>query len=451
MTGTVILVTVLSALMALSIVNRRWLILAILLGGGFPFGLFMPHERFFGLYANGAYLFVILSAIIISFFFVIPDLFSQTLKYSGVFFFLLYCLFSLLWTSDIEWGVRTLVKLVSPFIFFVAAQAFLKREQDLRIASRMIFACCLIVSLLAVVNTLGNGVLAPGEDLYNVRHNYLAAPYMSPANYSFLIGSGAILAFTNLLTTRKLSYLFLSILFTILVFWSFVRISMAGLVAAIGIVFFLLTRNFAVKLVFPVMIFVIFVTCIFTVEKFRSRMFKSDKFGIETVLSTEVNKLDNIIYTSGRSTLWRKAYVEFLQKRPLTGGGIGSVDSWLEKYFNSVRLHSEYLRIASDLGVLGLILFLLSICQFYARLLALYLSNNNPVVRSYTVTALAGLTFYLITFATDNSLNYICEFGLYIYSFMAFAFISAREGEEISAHVCEETLPCANLTPSALK
>lgn len=447
MTGTVVLATVFSALMAMSIVNRRWLILAILFGGGFPVGLLMPHEQFFGLYANGAYLFVILCSIVISLFFAIPDLFSQTLRYNCVFIFLLYSLFSLLWTTDIEWGVRTLVKLASPFIFFVAAQAFLKREQDLKIATRMIFACCLIVSLLAVINTLGNGVLAPGEGIYNVRHNYLAAPYMSPANYSFLIGSGAILALTNLLTTRKFSYLLLSILFTTLVFWSFVRISMAGLIAAIGMVFFLLARNLAVKVVFPLMIFVVFVTCLFTVEKLRTRMFKSDKVGMETVLSSEVNKLDTIIYMSGRTSLWRKAYNEFLQKRPMTGRGIGSVDSWLERNFNGVRMHSEYLRIACDLGVLGLILYLLAICQFYARLLALYLRNNDPVVRSYTVTALAGLTFYLITFATDNSLNYICEFSLYIYTFMAFAFISARKWEVIAAPECEETLPCAIPTP----
>jgi hypothetical protein len=269
---------------------------------------------------------------------------------------------------------------------------------------------------------------------------------MSPANYSFLIGTGAILALTNLLTTRKLSYLFLFILFTIFVFWSFVRISMVGLVAAIGMIFFLLTRNFAVKIVFPVMIFIVFFTCLFTVEKFRTRMFKSEKVGIETVFSTEVNKLDNIIYTSGRSSLWRKAYVEFLEKRPITGRGIGSVDSWLEKYFNGGRLHSEYLRIACDLGVLGLILYLLSIFQFYARLLALFLRNNDPVVRCYTATALAGLTFYLITFATDNSLNYISEFGLYVYTFMAFAFIAAREREDISSPEFEETLSCASLT-----
>jgi hypothetical protein len=277
-----------------------------------------------------------------------------------------------------------------------------------------------------VVNTLGNGVLAPGEDMYNVHHNYLTAPTMSPANYSFLIGSGAILALTNYFATRKLSYLYLFTLLAFFVYWSFVRISMAGLIAAIGIVFFMLSKNLAVKIVFPVVIFVVFVTCLFTVEKFRARMFKNDNVSMGTILSTKVHKLDTIIYTSGRSVLWQKAYREFLREKPLMGGGIGSVDSWLEKKFNGVRLHSEYLRIACDLGVVGLILYLLSISQFYAKLMVHFLRNNDPAVRSCTVAALAGLTFYLITFATDNSLNYISEFSMYIYTFMAFALVREK-------------------------
>jgi O-antigen ligase len=429
MTGTVILFAIFSTLMVLSVLNRRWLMLAILLVGGFPVTIFMPQDNFFGLHAGGAYLTIILSALFLSFLFAIPNFFAQSFRYGFFLAFITYCLLSLSWTPDIGWGLRMLVKLASPFMFFIAMQAFFKEDLDLKTAERMITVCCLIVSALAVVNTVGGGVLAKGEDMFNVRNNYLTAPFMSPANYSFLIGSGAILALCNLLQTRKVSHFLLFMLLSVFVFWAFVRISMVGLIAAIAVVFFLHTRNVAIKFMIPLTIVLIFVVCFFTVDKFRARMFKSDKVSLETVMGTDLNKIDKLIYTSGRTQLWRKVNTEFFHKAPLVGMGIGSVDYWLERNFKG-RLHSEYLRILSDTGLVGLCLYLLSILQFYARLVGLYLRSKDPDVQKYTAMALAGLTFYLITLATDNSFNYISEFGLYIFTFMAFAFVSERTREE---------------------
>lgn len=431
MTGTVVLITVFSALMVLSVVNRRWLMFGILLVGGFPMGIFAAQERFYGLYANGVYLFVILSAVALALLFAVPTLLTKSICFYGYVIFLLYCLASLLWTTDIEWGLRMLIKLAAPFVFFISMQSFLKNEHDLAIAERSIIISCLIVSTLAVINTLTNGMIAPDDNMYNIRHNYLTAPFMSPANYSFLIGSGAILSLTNIFKARKLVYYFLTILLSYFLFWSFVRISMFGLIAAFALIFMLLCKNTIIKILIPIVIVVVFITCFFTLDKFRNRMFKSDKVTLEMVLSANENNVDKLVYTSGRSTLWRQVYREFVQQAPVLGKGVGSTDSWLELR-NKGRLHSEYLRILCDTGIVGLFLYLCAIFQFYTLLIRNYFTSNDHTVRVYSVRALAGLTFYLITLMTDNSLNYISEFGLYVFTFMAFAFISKKNFEEVT-------------------
>jgi len=404
-------------------------------------GIFAAQERFFGLYVNGAYLLVILSAVAIALLYVVPTLIFQSFRYNGYVLFLLYCLASLIWTTDIEWGLRMLVKFAAPFVFFLSMQSFLKDNHDIALAERSIIIACLIVSSLAVINTLGKGVLTPDvKDMYNIHNNYLTAPYMSPANFSFFIGSGAILSISNIFNKRKYLYFLLAILLSSFVFWSFVRISMFGLIAAFALIFFLLSKNIILKILIPVVMVAIFITCFFTLDKFKARMFKTDKVTLEMVLSANGNNIDKLIYTSGRSTLWRQVYSEFVSQSPLIGRGIGSTDSWLELNGKG-RLHSEYLRILCDTGILGLLLYLGAIFQFYLLLIKNYLNNNDHTVRVYSVRAIAGLTFYLITLATDNSLNYISEFSLYIFTFMAFAFTSIRKSEEASEPACVTVLP----------
>jgi O-antigen ligase len=431
MTGTVVLITVFSVLMVLSVVNRRWLMFGILLVGGFPMGIFAAQDRFFGLYANGVYLFVILFAVLLALLYSVPTLLSLSLRFYGYVIFLLYCLASLLWTTDIEWGLRMLIKLAAPFVFFISMQSFLKSDRDFMHAERSIIIACLIVSTLAIINTLGNGVLAPDDNMFNVLHNYLTAPFMSPANYSFFIGSGAILCLSNIFNTKKPIYFFLTILLSFFLFWSFVRISMFGLIAAFALIYFLLSKNLIIKIMVPIIIVVVFTTCFFTLDKFRARMFKTDKVTLEMVLAANGNNIDKLIYTSGRSTLWREVYREFVTQSPLIGKGVGSTDSWLEMRKKG-RLHSEYLRILCDTGIIGLFLYLGAIFQFYILLIRKYLSSNDNTVRIYSARALAGLTFYLFTLATDNSLNYISEFSLYIFTFMAFAFMSMRKTDKVS-------------------
>jgi len=442
MTGTVILITVLTALL----VNRRWLMFGVLLVGGFPIGIFAAQERFSVLYANGAYLLVILLAVMIALLYAIPTFLSQSLRFYGYSIFLLYCITSFLWTSDFEWGLRMLVKFAAPFVFLISMQAFLKNNKDLELAESSIIVSCLIASTLAVINTLGNGVIAADDNMYNIQHNYLAAPFMSPANFSFLIGSGAILALTNLFKTKKITFFFLFFLFSFFLFWSFVRISMFALITAVALIILMLSKNIIIKLMIPVVIIVVFVMCFFTMDKFRNRMFKSDKVTLETVLSSNAKNIDDLIYTSGRTALWREVYKEFIIQAPLLGHGIGSTDSWLDRKKKG-RLHSEYLRIVCDTGLVGLVLYVFAILQFYLLLIVNYFRNNNELVRVYCVRALAGLTFYVITLMTDNSLNYISEFALYVFSYLAFAFISTRRLENISEPSCLFRIPIQSSQP----
>lgn len=445
----IILLLLLVPPIVLGIISARKLMFLMLLSGGIPITLFMPDVRFLQFMGGGfgpqaIYLFVIVLAVFVAFIFKFDFLFREIVRYKAILLFLLFCGISFVWTSDIVYGVRMFIKLLSPFLFFVAMQAFLRGREDLKIAEKLIFICGLIVLSIALLNNLTNGMLAHDQDnMQWVYKNILTAPYMSPANFSFFMGSVAILALGNYLTTRKLGFLFLYVIFSVAVFWAFTRISMAGLVVASAISFFLLTRSIMLKILIPVVLVSLFVMAVFSVSSLRERMFMDSSLDFTAVIA-DPDKAESMLHTSGRTFLWKEARKNLFDKSPLIGEGVGATDYWLDKQIPPSRLHSEYLHLACDVGLVGLALYILALLSLFVRLLSLRNKSQNKVVKQYAVIAISSLAFYAITLATDNSLNYVSEFGLYVFSFIAFAVIAARENRNNEQKIVSGKPPFAN-------
>lgn len=330
-----------------------------------------------------------------------------------------------------------LLKLASPFLFLVIMQSYVKTEDDIKKAERIIIACCIVEAILALVNTFGNGILNGGRDVLWISKHLLSPAYMGPANFSCLIGIGALISLVRYLESKKNMYLVMYIVFAGCIFWAFVRITMAGLVIATVIVIMLMARNYFVKYIIPLSIVMTFIICFFTVDAFRTRMFFGDKIELSTLMHADIDKAASLVNTSGRSLLWGKVNKEFLHKEPLLGSGVGAVDYWLDNH-GGTRLHGEYLRILSDLGVVGLLLYIYAMLQFVITLAGLYFNKCCGSIKISVVVAFAGLIFYLTTLATDNSLNYISEFGLYVYSLLAFVLVKEQNVESSKKNIYEE-------------
>lgn len=415
----------------LSVISARKLVLFILATGGIPLALMARDIRFLGVLGGGInaqalYLFVMILSVWVAFLPRFDELIRELLSYKAFLGFLIFCVVSLVWTTDIVYGFRMLAKLLSPFLFYAAVKAFLRSKSDLKSAEKMIFASCLIVLFLALLNNLSGGWLAPDrENMEWVRRNVLTVPYMSPANFSFLLSCGALLALGNFMASRKPGFLILYGVFAGATFWAFTRISMVGLVVATSIYIFLMTRSLWVKVTLPLILVSILVVAIFAIPALRARMFMDSNITLSAVVDNP-EKAQSLVYMSGRKKLWQDAKKNFVEQNPLIGRGVGSVDFWLDHRNPPSRLHSDYLRIVADVGFIGLGLYIAAMVHFLKRLMALRRTTKNKDVKKYATVAISALAFYAITLSTDNSLNYVTEFGLYVFSFIGLALLSAK-------------------------
>lgn len=428
--GAFILAGFVLTIVVLGVVSGRKLAYFMLLVGGIPITIFMPGlkvlESLGSINPQAALLFSMVMGTLLALMLRLDTVVKELINNIWLTAFLLFAVGSLAWAGDFVYGVRMVVKLSAPFLFLILFMAYMREPEEFRRAEKALFIVCGIVLGLALLNEFTGGSIWRDSGLKMVRSDKVGiyAPFMSPANFSFLIGTGAILALANFFVERKIRYLLLYVVFAVIVFWAFTRISMAALVLATAICIWMLSRSMVVKFAFPIVIIVGFFLSFFLIDSFRDRMFMDSSISLES-LANDPEKLQSGMYLSGRSALWEAARTQFFDPSPGVGAGAGSVDRWLDTNVHS-RLHSEYLRLACDLGVVGLVLYVAGLLAFFTRLARVRRNAKDPLVTKYAVSAIAGLSFYATTLATDNSLNYVTEFGMYVYFLLALAFAAAR-------------------------
>ncbi len=341
-------------------------------------------------------------------------------------FFILFCFLSILWCPNFIFGFRTIAKLLAPLIFLLVILVGVNNVSQLKLLESAVFLSCLTLFALAVSNYIFGYIDDPSTAGFR-NSSMLTAPFVSPAPFSFHLACGALLALCNFIIIRKKIYLFLFLVLSFSVFWAFTRISMAGLVIASSVCIFMLVKSISFRILVPITICVLFAFSIFANERLLSRTFKNTKNISVSTIFKNPGEIKKQLHTSGRSRAWSLAIKKFFKINPLVGSGIGATQTW---FYGSGRkhlgvIHSEYLRLLCEVGILGLFLYLFAMATYIAKTIKIYLrlsSQNNKssiLTKKYAALSTSALVFYLITMATDNSFDYVMYLGLYVFSFLA--------------------------------
>ena len=427
---TLLVVLLLGApLLLVALADSRRAVLLVLLVGGLPISMLsgpsIPLGPFGVLQPQAFYLLAILASLAIAVFQSTDPLAGTARSMTFYFAFLAYAAVSCAWSADLGEGIRFLFKLLAPALMLVAARHCLASDADRRLAEACILACCGMVTTLALLDRAGGGWMSPDSASFAAQ-GILTAPYMSPANFSFLVGTGALVALARYLRDRAPMQLLASAAFAAAVMLAFTRISMAGLVVAGALLVFLGARDATSRYLVPTAIVVAGVAAALTSERVRARFFFGGDLG--TSNGAGVAGLLENLDTSGRTTLWTEALQSMGGRSEAFGAGLGSVDHWLNLGGGVNALHSEMLRIYIDTGALGLALFVAGLAQIGYVLWrsASTAARSRTQVRS--ALACAALAYYGATLMTDNSLNYVSEFGLYVFALAGIALSPSTEG-----------------------
>lgn len=113
-----------------------------------------------------------------------------------------------------------------------------------------------------------------------------------------------------------------------------------------------------------------------------------------------VNIFHNLTYSSGRVEIWQK-FLPIFQKKPITGWGLGTVNSFAKQaQFSGWRhLHNEYYHYALELGLIGLGIILWGIVDYVNRFIKGVRDNASIsmflMFMAFCLTALFGYPSHL--------------------------------------------------------
>jgi O-antigen ligase len=112
---------------------------------------------------------------------------------------------------------------------------------------------------------------------------------------------------------------------------------------------------------------------------------------------------------SGRAAYWRIT-IDSFRDSPVWGHGAGASEGLIESYFAEMRhSHSDYLRVANDYGLIGVLLWLATIGTLLSRLFrtwrrADHLRNPNAKIH---LAALLAFVAFMLEMTTDNAMVYV--------------------------------------------
>jgi hypothetical protein len=333
--------------------------------------------------------------------------------------FVFWCLLEAFRCDDFLMASRVLLKFSFPVLILFLGHFVAPSDRDCERTLKWLAIVCAIV--MAAAGGITYYALRPVA-LIAMSHVFVG--YAVLADYCAVMAGLVLVAWATFGKRRYLA-LFLLVAITPVAYGIRTGIVAASVaIAAFGIAVF---RARALPIVAAV--YVLACLALFAIPSMRDYMFfdPSRTDALEIMQKPHEIEVDNI-NTNGRFEMWAWALKEFWEPHPLIGSGTGaSQEELYAEGPGGVRVvHSSYVRLLCDVGLIGLTLYALAVisCMLHAN--GLWRKSPSPVARWCALAVLCAFPAVLACMAFDNMFDYGLAAGQYPYAFAGLMLAAHR-------------------------
>lgn len=345
--------------------------------------------------------------------------------------FYLWLIVGCFYTDTINYdSVSLLIKYSLPILSLWLGYSSLENEFDLYHFSKAVTKVCVIYALF-----IGGFSATFMPWLYY--KNYTVLDNM------FLVYAGIAGYFTSLFSvplamhwmTGKNRYIIVAIWLLLSSVLDSVRTSIGGIV--LGVCFFFFIKYKVKSIPYIIAAVFLFFAIILYVPSVNQKFFgeRSGTITANDIINNNALGIENI-QTSGRSYMWELALTKFFDPNPVIGSGLGSVTNFMkiraEKEHTIALLHSDYVQILCDNGVVGLILFsLFAIVLIFKVIKYTWILKSNVWINISGAMALASFAGVAFTMGFDNVVSHsmTCMINPFIFIGFFLRFIDLSKEE----------------------
>jgi len=342
--------------------------------------------------------------------------------------FLIFATGTLVPSLDRIEGMRLLLKLSYPLLtFLIVVGAADTRERAFMLMRWTLIAAAIVV---AVVSPL----LAMGGHFHAEDGTARFSGIKGDNAFAFYCSAMLMIVFTRFVLRMQWRYLLFSVLLVLWLLLTGTRIaalaSVVG-IATIGLLSALLSGNRKILVASAVVACAAGAVLMPTVlvRTFGRVPTPAELFQ----LARNPLLLYETINWNGRELLWAILWAAFMAS-PLVGLGLGSSSAVIRTTFpnQNVRVaHNEYMRLATDTGLFGVMLFAASVVAWLVAAIRLS-GRGDRNVREFAFPAAAAIVAWALIAITDNAFDYYTDFTQYIGFLVAGAVVMHRLQESPS-------------------
>lgn len=344
----------------------------------------------------------------------VPRLRAVLFSREGILYvaFLAWCLFALIRSPYPVYGLRFFLKLAFPLLIFVTIVGMADRREQLdRLVDYTLAGAAIIALVLNPFYTAFGGY-----EVYDAGLTRIRGVGIHENPFSFYLLIMLYIALARLLQRGQLRYLILCAALTLWMVLTMTRITFLAALVGLGTVavYGVVSARNPRLLLGSVAAGVVLVAALLPIVLERSLGYIPHP-GELLALAQNPLVLYESINWQGRELAWPIVYAAFITM-PVIGLGLGASILVMRQYFPAEAgevVHNEYLRLASEAGLIGVALFAAAILMWLAgtirsdRLL-------GGEVREYTIPAIAGIVSWSIIAITDNAFDYYAPLTQFI-------------------------------------
>ena len=306
-------------------------------------------------------------------------------------FFIIISFFSIFISTNPATSIIEFTRLISIVLIYFTSFLLIKTNKDLSKLIKVIIASAIVPSFFAFYQFIFNkGLTIVEEGIFNrifgtfSHPNLLAFYILIPLSLCFII-----FLVSNKRKVQIITYGFLSVFFILTLIFTYTRGAWIGFIIIAFIIGIVKFRGFLVIIVFTLIISYI---------------------GIDGIQSRAQETIDVSPYGSiqWRLNLWDDS-LRYIKEKPILGHGVGTANETIYRNrgpkFGSTHPHNDYLKISLEMGILGLIAYLLLIINLLLKLFHIYKKEKKPNLRALTLVVLVLSISIFATSFGDNMIR----------------------------------------------
>lgn len=305
---------------------------------------------------------------------------------------------SLIFSSAKFQALMMLIKYVLPLFYLWLGYSAIKDSDDLLFFMKKVAIGMCIYALF--IGGFSAKFLKPLYIWLNYGSGGLFISYASLADY---FSSLIVIPIGLYLITNNKKWILATIWILLSTVLESVRTGLGGILLASSFLLITIFKGRAIPWIVGLSIAAIIT--VFAVPSIREKMFWDETKTIESLSVSDAN-FDNI-RSNARGLIWDINMHKFYYPHKITGSGLGESVEWMKGQSGLKLIHSDYVQILCDLGIIGLILFGIFVLTTLYSILSTAWNSETP----YILKLLGGMslgscagTFFSMGF--DNVIAY---------------------------------------------